>query len=238
MIFKKIIKKIVATKKPLLAVLIDPDKFNLNLILLANTSNVSFFLVGGSKLHKGDINKTILAIKKVSKLPVILFPGDEHQLSEFADGLFLPSLLSGRNVKYLIEKQIIMAPIIKKIKIQSLPMAYLLINSNGNSSTQKITKTIPLNPHNEMHILNTVIASELLGFKLLYLEAGSGSKKEIDAGLIKRVIKNTNLPVIVGGGIDSKTKIKKILQSGVKVIVVGNALEKNINLLLEIGGLF
>src|SRR5271156_246809 len=113
--FNLFIKKLNSAKKPLLAVLIDPDKFNEELILIANKTKVSCFLVGGSKLHKGNIAKTVKKIKKLSTIPVILFPGDENQLTKHAHGLFLPSLISGRNPNYLIEKHIAMAPKIRKM---------------------------------------------------------------------------------------------------------------------------
>lgn len=236
--FKHLIKDLCRPGKPLLAILIDPDKFNPELIRLAANHKVSCFLVGGSKLHNGDIAKTIQEIKKVSKVPVVLFPGDESQLSKKADGLLLLSLLSGRNPDYLIEKHIKAAPVIKKMKIKYLSTAYLLIDGGSISSTQKITKTKPLDPVNQKYIINTAIAAEQLGFKAVYLEAGSGAKVNIPTDLIRRVKKQITLPVIVGGGIDSKQKAMQAIRTGANMIVVGNALEKNVYLLNEIGACF
>ena len=236
--FNTFIKKLGTSKKPLLAVLIDPDKFNLELIHLANKSNVACFLVGGSIITEGNISSTVKQIKVNSKLPVILFPGDETQLTPLADGLFLPSLLSGRNPDYLIGKHIIMAPLIKSMKLQSVPMAYLLINDKKTSRTQQVTQTIPLHPKDKKLILNTVLAAELLGFKLIYLEAGSGSNSIISADIIKFIKKKCSLPIIVGGGIDSIRKVKTISKTGANMIVVGNALEKNVYLLSELNSYF
>lgn len=236
--FKTLIKKLTNSQEPLLAVLIDPDKFNLELILLANKTKVSCFLVGGSKLEKGNINSTVLTIKKNSRLPIILFPGDEHQLSKHADGLFLPSLLSGRNPDYLIEKQIAMAPLIRKMDLSSVPMAYLLINKKNSSSTQKITKTLPMDISKTTYIINTAIAAELLGFKLLYLEAGSGANKSINRSLIQKLKLKTSLPILVGGGINTKQKAKLAIDAGANMVVIGNALEKNVYLLNELSDCF
>jgi phosphoglycerol geranylgeranyltransferase len=236
--FKKIIKRLNTEKRPLLAVLIDPDKFNPGLVHLANNCHVACFLVGGSKLENGDITKTVIAIKKISKIPVILFPGDETQLCKEADGLLLLSLLSGRNPDYLIEKHITAAPIIKKMKLNYLSTAYLLINGGKASTTQKVTNTIPLNPANKSYIINTAIAAEQLGFKAIYLEAGSGAKTSISPGLLQSIKKEISLPVIVGGGIDSAAKMKHVIKAGANMIVVGNALEKNVYLLSEISSCF
>lgn len=236
--FKDLIKKLSTTKKPLLAVLIDPDKYNPELIHLANKSKVACFLVGGSDLKKGDVTQTILSIKKISKIPVILFPGNEAQLSKSADGLLLLSLLSGKNPDYLITKHVTAAPIIKKMKLKYIPTAYILIDGGARSTTQKITKTVPMNPKNSALIINTALAAEQLGFKAVYLEAGSGAIKNVTTTLIKGVKKQIKLPVIVGGGLDSIKKINQVIDSGANMLVIGNALEKNVFLLTDISTCF
>ena len=236
--FQKIIDQLNTPGKPLLALLIDPDKFNPSLIHLAKEHQVACFLVGGSGALRGNIGGTIKKIKKISDLPVILFPGDETQLSKAADGLLLLSLLSGRNPDYLIEKHITAAPLIKKMKLQHLSTAYLLIHGGKISTTQKVTRTKPLDPQKASYIVNTAIAAEQLGFKAIYLEAGSGAKSHIPASLVKKIKKQVSLPIIVGGGIDSKHKALKAIKTGANLIVVGNALEKDITLLNEIAGCF
>src|SRR5436190_5780225 len=159
MSFEKLKRKLESGKKARLAVLIDPDKFNPELVRLASAMKVSCFLVGGSKLEKGNIQTTVKAIKRISKLPVVLFPGDETQLTKDADGLLLLSLLSGRNPDYLIEKHIAAAPLIKKMKLQYLSTAYLLIGGGKKSTTQSVTKTEPLDPSDKRYILNTALAA-------------------------------------------------------------------------------
>lgn len=232
--FKELIKKLENSRKPLLAVLIDPDKFNPELVDLSNKSRVDCFLVGGSQLEKGSIDATIAAIKRISKIPVVLFPGDETQLSKRADGLLLLSLLSGRNPDYLIEKHITAAPIIKKMKLSYLSTAYLLIDGGKASTTQKVTGTQPLNPSNITYIVNTAIAAEQLGFKAVYLEAGSGAKTNVSPKLVKKIKQQVSIPVIVGGGINSPEKMKAVVDSGANMIVVGNALEKNVYLVTKL----
>jgi phosphoglycerol geranylgeranyltransferase len=224
--------------KPLLAVLIDPDKFDPAVVKAAAESKVSCFLVGGSSLKENNISKVISRIKKVTDLPVILFPGDETQLSKNADGLLLLSLLSGRNPEYLIEKHVRAAPIIKKLRLKVLPTAYLLIGGGKVSTTQKITKTLPISSAEESKIIFTSLAGEQLGFKAIYLEAGSGAKQNIRPALVKKVKRVVSVPLIVGGGIDSARKAKAIINAGASMIVVGNALEKNKNLIKEISKAF
>jgi phosphoglycerol geranylgeranyltransferase len=235
----KILSEIYAAQKKnkaQLAVLIDPDKFNIELVKLCNKCAVSYFFVGGSKLHNGNIEKTVSSIKKISKIPVVIFPGDEKQLSARADAVLFLSLLSGRNADYLIGKHVLAAPVIKKKKLECISTAYILIKGGKKSVTQKVTKTKPLRSTKE--IVNTAIAGELLGFKLIYLEAGSGAKTSIPAKVISEVKKSVSIPVLAGGGIDTKEKASGAIKAGADIIVVGNALEKDVYLIKKLSSLF
>lgn len=227
-------KLIHITKKAQLVILIDPDKFNLKLVELADKSNVSFFLVGGSKLKRNNISKVVSQIKKKSKKPVILFPGNEKQICSNADGLLVLSLISGRNPEYLIGKHVRAAASIKKSKLKTIPVGYILVDGKRTSSTQKVTNTKALSTLKTKLILDTAIAGELLGLKAIYLEAGSGAKTEVNSKIIKAVKNNISVPLFVGGGIDSFEKAKVVIKSGANFVVVGNALEKNLYLLSEI----
>lgn len=235
--FNSFIKSLTSSKATL-AVLVDPDKFNPDLIALADKNKVCCFLVGGSELKRNNIAAVIKAIKKISGIPVILFPGDETQLTKNADGLLLLSLLSGRNPEYLIEKHLRAAPVIKKMKLNYLPTAYLLIDGGKTSTTQKVTQTKPLNSKDVSKIIITSLAGEQLGFKAIYLEAGSGAKKNISDKLVKKIKETVSIPVIVGGGIDSREKAESLIKAGANMIVVGNALEKNMELINDISKAF
>ena len=194
------------------------------------------FFFGGSSLQKNNFEKTLRSIKSKTTIPVIIFPGDESQVSKYADGLLMLSLLSGRNAEYLIGKHVNAASKIRAAQLPVVPTAYILIDGGNKSTTQKITKTTPLS--NKKEIINTVIAGELLGKQLIYLEAGSGAKKTLTPALIQEVRKNTVLPIIVGGGIDTIQKVKRLIATKVDYIVIGNAFENNPTLLTEIIPLF
>lgn len=223
-------------KKAQLAVLIDPDKFNPELIGLCSPRAVSYFLVGGSRLDSGSIERTIREIKKLSKIPVIIFPGDEKQVSGKADAILLLSLLSGRNAEYLIGKHVLAAPVIRKKKLECIPTAYVMVDGDRKSVTQQVTNTSPLRSVKE--ISDTALAGELLGFRLLYLEAGSGARRQINAAIIRRVRKTVLLPLLVGGGIDSAAKAKAAIRAGADIVVVGNALEADMHLIEKLAAVF
>lgn len=222
---------------PLLAVLVDPDKYRPEVISGARSAGVSCFLVGGSELSNGNVHNTIGDIKKLSDLPVLLFPGDETQLTPRADGLLLLSLLSGRNPDYLIEKHIRAAPMIRKMKLPHVPTAYLLIGS-GRSTTQRVTNTTPISPRALKEIRNTAMAAEQLGFRAIYLEGGSGASLPVAPSIIRLLKKNVSLPLIVGGGLNSPRKVADAIRAGAGMVVIGNALETDISLLPALGKAF
>jgi phosphoglycerol geranylgeranyltransferase len=219
-----------------LIILIDPDKYNQELVRLANECNVYCIFVGGSVLINNTLERTIKSIKALTTIPVIIFPGDETQISKYADGLLILSLLSGRNADYLIGKHVKVASKIIQSKLKTISTGYILVDGGKKSTTQKVTKSKPLN--NKKEIINTAIAGELLGKQLIYLEAGSGAKQTLNNSVIKAVKQNISIPLIVGGGIDSESKVKKILLSNPDYIVIGNAFEKNPNLLTRIKPFF
>ncbi len=237
MIYQDIISRKVSNV-PCLAVLIDPDKYNPDLLVLANTCRVSYILVGGSKLHSGNLQQTIRSIKKKTTIPIIIFPGDEKQVAGGAAAILLPSVISGRNAEYLIGKQVIMAPQIKKNKLEVMPTGYILIDGGRTSTTQKVTRTKPIFPGSLQLIKDTALAGEMMGMKLIYLEAGSGAGKKVPARVIREVKKVIQLPLIVGGGIDSASRADEVIKAGANVVVVGNALERKPELLLEISKVF
>ncbi len=235
-----IYQSVFEAKHKQIAVLVDPDKHTeeslQKLCGNINQSKVDFILVGGSLLLKNNFDFTIEYLKRHTKHPVIIFPGNNFQVSEKADAILFLSLVSGRNPEYLIGQQVVAAPFIKASNIETIPTAYLLIDGGRISSTSYITQTVPI-PNDKPDIaVATALAAEMLGMKLIYLEAGSGAEKTVSQELIKAVKAAVKIPVIVGGGIRTASSAKNIFEAGADVIVVGNALEGNADLLRAFAG--
>jgi len=236
-IYKKILdcKK---RKKKLFAILIDPDKTDDNsliqIIKRSNESNIDLFLIGGSLLIKDRIEEFIQTIKSHSDIPVILFPGSTVQLSKQADGILFLSLISGRNPEMLIGNHVIAAPFLKESKLEILPTGYMLIEGGRITSASYMSNTVPI-PHDKNDIaVSTAIAGEMLGLKMIYMDAGSGAKKTISNEMIKEVTENINIPLIIGGGIKTEKEAKEKFEAGADIIVVGNGLEENLSLINSI----
>ncbi|NUO00622.1 MAG: geranylgeranylglyceryl/heptaprenylglyceryl phosphate synthase [Saprospiraceae bacterium] len=236
-----IYQTIVEAKKKgdkLFAVLIDPDKTTgddlSKLIDLAVTASTDMFLVGGSLLVQNRLNDCIQCIKESCSIPVSLFPGSSLQLSDKADSIFLLSLISGRNPDLLIGQHVIAAPFLKQSGLEIIPTAYILIDGGVPTSVSYMSNTTPIPANKEDIALCTAMAGEMLGLKLIYLDAGSGARIPVSERMISSVSSAVNTPLIVGGGIRTPEKAYADARAGADVLVVGNALESSPALLLEV----
>lgn len=217
--------------KKLLAVLIDPDKFDFALverfITKVNSSIATHIFVGGSEVEDKLTETLVLEIKKYSILPVVLFPGDVSQVTKKADALLLLSLISGRNPDYLIGKHVEAVSKLRNAELEVIPTGYVLIENGKETSVQRVTQTIPLKREPIQYIVDTAKAGELLGMKLIYLEAGSGATHPISPEIISRVKKELQIPLIVGGGIRTKQQLQEAYNFGADLVVIGTAFEED-----------
>ena len=225
--------------KKSIAVLVDPDKIDdparlNNLLLLASENCVGYFFVGGSLITTTNLTDVVRQIKDTVSIPVILFPGSSLQIDSSADAILFLSLISGRNPDLLIGQHVLAAPILKNNPLEVMPTGYILINSGRTTSVAYISNTTPIPEDKYSLAACTALAGEMLGLKLIYLDAGSGAEREINAKMISTVRKAVDVPLIVGGGINSSQKAINALEAGADLIVIGNALEKNPELLIEI----
>ena len=220
------------------AILIDPDKQDKNklrkIIKKAEESKVDYFFVGGSLLSYDSLDDCINTLKQNSKIPIILFPGNTMQINDKAEGILFLSLISGRNPDMLIGKQVIAAPILKESSLEVISTGYMLIDSGQQTTASYISNTQPIPSNKNAVAVCTALAGEMLGLKLIFMDGGSGAKNPISEKMITSVKKAINLPLIIGGGINSAKKAIDNSKAGADIIVVGNAIEKNINLINEI----
>ncbi|PKV67148.1 geranylgeranylglyceryl/heptaprenylglyceryl phosphate synthase [Pontibacter ramchanderi] len=220
------------------ALLIDPDNLDeascLNLLSLSETHQVDFFFVGGSLITTDNQAAIIKLIKENSSIPVILFPSNSLHIDKQADGILLLSLISGRNPDFLIGQHVLSAPILRASHLQVYPTGYMLVETGRQTTASYMSGTTPI-PYDKPAIAAcTAMAGELLGLRYIYLDGGSGAMQPISADMIKAVRQSVDVPVIVGGGINTAAKAKAALEAGADVIVVGNHIEKNPGFLAEV----
>lgn len=222
-----------AKNERLLAILIDPDKVVIAdiapLSIKINSSPATHIFIGGSLVKENNLDELIIQLKQKINLPILLFPGDPSQISNQANGILFLSLLSGRNPDYLIEHQVNAVPFLQKTNLEIIPTGYILIESGSETAVERVSKTKPLSIENEQYIMQTALAGQMLGNQLIYLEAGSGAKQPVPENIIELVAKNIKIPLLVGGGIKSKTEIEKAYLAGANIVVIGTAFEKNLS---------
>ena len=224
-------------KRKLLAILLDPDKIvweNLDyLIEKINQSPATHIFIGGSHVQNNILDELILKIRQASPLgdrgvlPIVLFPGNPSQISDNADAILFLSLISGRNPDYLIKHQVDAAPILKKTQLEIISTGYMLIESGSETAVARVSNTKPLDRNNHEYAMHTAQAGEMLGHKLIYLEAGSGAKQAVPFEMIKKVSNNIEIPLIVGGGIIDLQGIQKAYEAGADLVVIGTAFEND-----------
>jgi phosphoglycerol geranylgeranyltransferase len=224
--------------KKAFAVLIDPDKVDTgkleDLCGLAVANQVDYLFVGGSLVVTNHLDDCIRTIKANCDIPVILFPGSPSQISSYADGLLYLSLISGRNAELLIGQHVISAPVVRKSGLEIMSTGYMVVDGGAPTTVSYISNASPL-PHNKPEIaLCTALAGEMLGMKLIYMDAGSGAQRPIDSKMIANVAAHIEIPLIVGGGINTPEKAIENCKAGADVIVVGNILEKDPHLMKQL----
>lgn len=217
--------------RKLLAILLDPDKIvweNLDyLIQKIIQSPATHVFIGGSHVRNNILDELIVNLKQKINLPIVLFPGNPSQISDNADGILFLSLISGRNPDYLIKHQVDAAPILKKTQLEIISTGYMLIESGCETAVARVSNTKPLDRNNHDYAMHTAQAGEMLGHKLIYLEAGSGAKQAVPFEMIKKVSNNIEIPLIVGGGIIDLQGIQKAYEAGANLVVIGTAFEND-----------
>jgi phosphoglycerol geranylgeranyltransferase len=225
------------TRRKSFALLIDPDKVDPKktdiLVELATSARVDYLFVGGSLVVSDQLDQVVQQIKAQCKIPVILFPGTPSQVSPFADALLYLSLISGRNPELLIGQHVISAPFVRKSGLEIISTGYMVIDGGAPTTVSYISNALPIPADKNEIALCTAMAGEMLGMKMIYMDAGSGARRPISTDMIERVAGSIEIPLLIGGGIQDPEKVYLNAKAGADLIVVGNAIEKDPSLLSD-----
>jgi phosphoglycerol geranylgeranyltransferase len=217
-----------------IGLLLDPDKAKgislENILRIAGDSKVDYILAGGS-LTFSSVDILIDAIRKLCSIPIILFPGNLLQLTHNADAILLLSLISGRNPELLIGNHVIAAPYLKDAKEKLISVGYILINCGNKTSVEYISQTEAIPCDKPEIAVATALAGEMLGMKMIYLEAGSGATNPVPLNVISAVRESVSIPLAIGGGIRNEKEVEEAFKAGADLIILGNGCEKKPGLL-------
>lgn len=212
-------------------ILIDPDKIKIDqlsdFVIMANRSSCDYILVGGSLINHNLFESYLKLIHKLSSKKVILFPGNNQQISAQADAILLLSLISGRNPDLLIGQHVKTAFKLQKSNLEILPCGYMLIESDSITSAIYMSESLPIPRSKHDIAAATALAGVQLGLKFIYMDTGSGSIDPVSSKMISTVKKTAKVPLILGGGIKSQEQMINCWKAGADMVVIGNYLENN-----------
>lgn len=232
------IQKLHQSQSKRLAVLIDPDKSGTDYLHriaeVVNKAGIELIFFGGSLLTKYELDEHIKTLRGLTEAKIILFPGSSLQVTPEADALLFLSLISGRNPELLIGQHVIAAPLIKQFNLETLSTGYMLVDGGRPTTASYISGTLPLPSDKPDIAACTAMAGEMLGLSQVYLDAGSGAMHPVSKEIISAVRQSIDLPIIVGGGIRSVDQAVSAAMAGADIVVVGNAAEKDPQLLEDI----
>ena len=219
------------------AILIDPDKLLYNnitdFILMTNHSSCDFILVGGSLINHLKFDAYLKKIYDLSTKKIIIFPGDNQQISNHADGFLLLSLISGRNPDLLIGQHVKSSFKLKQAEIEILSCGYILVETENLTSAIYMSESLPIPKSKSDIAAATALAGEQLGLNFIYMDTGSGAQQTINQKMIGTVKKNITIPLFVGGGINNQEQLESTWKAGADIAVVGTCIENDFNKMFE-----
>lgn len=218
------------------ALLLDPDKTTkeglVNILNIASECGTDYIFAGGS-ITFNSIDILIDNVKALCRIPLVLFPGNLLQLNLRADIILLLSLISGRNPELLIGNHVIAAPYLRNAREKLVSVGYILVGCGRKTSVEYISQTEAIPCDKTDLVVATALAGEMLGFNMIYLEAGSGASMPVPPAIITEVRKNITIPLVVGGGLKNGDEISAAFNAGANLILLGNGCENNPDLLTE-----
>lgn len=213
---------------PLHFTLLDPGKTSpeelINLAKQTAEAGTDGFLVGGSTdLSLEKVDSAVDVIKEITHLPVILFPTHASSVSGRADAIFFMSLLNSESRQFLIGEQIASARWVKKIGLEPLSMAYLVVEPG--MAAGRVGQAQPLPRDNPDLVVSHALAGQYLGMSYIYLEAGSGASQPVPSEIIRAVRDEIDVFQIVGGGIKTPKAALEVVKAGADIVVTGTLVE-------------
>ncbi|MGM0510301.1 MAG: geranylgeranylglyceryl/heptaprenylglyceryl phosphate synthase, partial [Thermoplasmatota archaeon] len=158
-------------------------------------------------------------------IPVIIFPTAAKALSGKADAIYFMSMLNSKDIGKIIGEQVLGAPYVKKAGLETLPMGYVIVEPG--MTVGKVGKADPIPRDRPETAVNYALAAQYLGMKFFYLEAGSGAPEPVPEKMIQYIKDDTDMTVIVGGGIRKPEQARKLSEAGADIIVTGTVIEES-----------
>jgi phosphoglycerol geranylgeranyltransferase len=132
-------------------------------------------------------------------------------------------LMNSNTRRFLIGEQIRGAPYLEKFGVEALPTGYLVCAPGGRVGEVGEAELILPDESELVHAY--ALTARMFGFKILYLEAGSGADTQVHPQLVESARTVENLTIVVGGGIRTPEQAALATQAGADWIVTGTLTE-------------
>ena len=228
------------------AILIDPADQTPDMAakrcLAAVAAGSSMVLVGGSSgTDMDNVHETVVAIQEAlelvtwastqdaaydaepQKVPVILFPQGAAALSPAADAITFMMLMNSTSSRFLIEEQVAGAPFIVRAGVEPIPMGYLICAPGGKAG--EVGKANLIQQSETERVAAYAMTAQAYGFRMFYLEAGSGAETPVSPELIRTARESCDLTLVVGGGIRDGATARAAAEAGADWVITGNLAE-------------
>jgi geranylgeranylglyceryl phosphate synthase family protein len=216
-------------ERPGLYVLVDPERTEAaaaeELARAAERDGAAGLLIGTSFDGSARTAEVAQAMKRGSRLPLLLFPGSAQQLVSDVDAVLLLSLVSGRNPQYLIEEHVRSVPFFLRHRVPAVSTAYILMDGGRVTAVESVSQTRPLPADKPEIAAAHAVAGSLIGMSAVYLDSGSGARDPVHPCVIEAVRRRVPLPVFVGGGMRTPEQVRAAREAGADFVVVGSRIE-------------
>jgi len=191
----------------------------------AESCGTTAIMIGGSTfVLTNHLDRVIKAIKRTVKIPIILFPNNVSGISRYADAIWFMSLLNSSDPYFIFGAQILGAPLVRKFGLEAIPLGYIVIGEGG--AVGVVGRVCPI-PYDKPELAAAhALAAQYLGMRFVYLEAGSGAKQPVPNDMIRTVKASLSVPLIVGGGVNTRKQVKQLVDAGAGIIVTGTVTER------------
>ena len=216
------------------AALLDPDDLPVGrdwvrFLDALEASPITDIFIGGSLLNRRQVKDVLHPLRDRFQNRLTIFPGSPDQVTAGADNVLFLSLISGRNPDFLIGRHVESAMRIRQMGMEVVPTGYILVGDGPLTTAAYISQTSPIPSQKPQIVAATAVAGEMLGLKLLFLDAGSGAGESVPVAVISAVRTSTFVPLIVGGGIRDAAGIQAAWHAGADLVVIGQAIEQRPN---------
>jgi len=226
--YKKVLK-LLAERGALTFMQLDPPRYtpalSAKIATLAEENGVSALAVGGSVGAQGQLlEDTLSAIKSVSKIPTILFPGNIATLSPKADAVYFMSMLNSMDPYWISGAQISAAEPVRRMGLEVIPTSYIIVEPGMAVGYIGHAKCVPRDKPYLAAV--TALAGEYMGSKLIILESGGGAPAPAPPEMVAATKKVLSVPLLIAGGVRDEKFAFDTIKAGADIIQVGSAIEE------------